>query len=79
MPLAVPVQQEITRETLTSLFLKNCASYLLSGECWIVRIRKRSPEWQWLKDKEGKSPQDRTKEGLKTRVRTSGKTNSTPG
>ena len=25
--------------------------------------RERSPKWQWRKDKEGKSPQNRTKEG----------------
>ena len=27
----------------------------LKGECQIVRIGKRSPKWQWLKEKEGKS------------------------
>ena len=25
-------------------------------KCQVVRIGKRSPEWWWLKDKEGKSP-----------------------
>ena len=28
-----------------------------------VRIGNRSPKWRWLKDKEGKSPQHRTREG----------------
>ena len=45
----------------------------------VVRIGKRSPEWQRLKDKEGESHDSGTKEGLRTRVRTSGKTNSPPG
>ena len=33
----------------------------------------------WLKDKEGKAYENRTKEGLRKRVRTSGETNSPPG
>ena len=49
------------------------------GQCQVVRIGNRSPEWPWLKDKEVKSLENRTKEGLKTGVRTSGRTNSTPG
>ena len=53
MPLAAPVQQEVARETSTPLVSKNWASHLLRG---VVRIGKRSPEWWWLKDKEGKSP-----------------------
>ena len=52
MPLTIPVQQEVARETLTPLFPKNWASHLLSGEM-SDRKGKRSPEWQWLKDKEG--------------------------
>ena len=47
--------------------------------CWVVRIGNRSPEWPWRKDKEGKSPESRTKEGPRTRVSTSGRINSTPG
>ena len=43
------------------------------------RIGKRSPKWRWLKDKEGKARGNRTKEGPRTRVRTSGKANNTPG
>ena len=43
------------------------------------RIGERSPKWRWLKDKEGKARGNRTKEGLRTGVRTSGKTNNTPG
>ena len=42
------------------------------------RIGERSPKWRWLKDKEGKARGNRTKEGLRTGVRTSGKTNNTP-
>ena len=78
MPLAVPVQQEVVRETSTPLFPKNWASHLLRGECQVVRIGKRSPKWWWLKDLEGKARESRTKEGPRTGVRTSGKTN-TPG
>ena len=33
----------------------------------------------WLKDKEGKAHKNRTKEGPRTGVRTSGRTDSTPG
>ena len=33
----------------------------LSYYCQVVRIGKRSPEWWWLKDKEGKSPQKQNK------------------
>ena len=29
--------------------------------CQVVRIGNRSPEWWWLKDKEGKSPQKQNK------------------
>ena len=61
MPLTIPVQQEVARETSMSLFPKNWASYLLKGECQVVRIGKRSLEWWWLKDKEGKSPQKQNK------------------
>ena len=83
IPLAIPIQQEVARKTLTPLFPKNWASHLLRGECQVVRIGNRSPKWRWLKDKEGKSlgkqNKGRSKGGLRTRVRTSGRTNSTPG
>ena len=79
MPLTVPVQQEVARETLTPLFPKNWASHLLWGEGEVVRIGKKSPKWRWLKDLEGKARENRTKEGPRTGVRTSGKTNNTPG
>ena len=42
-------------------------------------MRKRSPKWPWLKDKEGKAHTNRTKVGPRTGVRTSGKTKNTPG
>ena len=35
-------------------FLGSHRGYLLFGDL-LVRIGKRSPKWQWLKDKEGKS------------------------
>ena len=73
------VHQEVARETSMPLFLKNQASHLLRGECQVVRIGKRSPKWQWLKTKKGKACENRIKEGLRTRVRTSGKINSPPG
>ena len=65
IPLAIPVQQEVPRETSMALFPKNWASHLLSGECQVVRIGKRSPKWGWLKDKEGESPQKWNKERSK--------------
>ena len=78
MPLSIPGQQEVARKTSTPLFPKNWASHLLRGECSVVRIGKRSPKWWWLKDKEGKSPRkqnrQRSKQGPRTRVRTSGRT-----
>ena len=61
MPLAIPVQQEVSRKTSTPLFPKNWASHLLRGECQVVRIGKWNPEWWWLKDKEGKSLQKQNK------------------
>ena len=51
---------------------------ILCSLCYVVRIGKRNPECRWLKDK-GKACENRTKEGLRTGVRTSGRTNSTPG
>ena len=57
MPLTIPVQQEVAREISMPLFPNNWASHLLRRGCKVVRIGKMSPEWQWLKDKEGKSPQ----------------------
>ena len=47
--------------------------------CQVGRIGKRSPKWRWLKDKEGKTREYRTKEGPRTGVRTSGEKNNTPG
>ena len=44
MPLAFPAQQEAVRETSTPLLSKNWASYLLRGECWVVRIGKKEPK-----------------------------------
>ena len=79
MPLAIPIQQEVARETSMPPFPKNWASHLLRGECQIVRIGKRSPEWQWLKTRKGKGHENRIKEGPRTGVRTSCRTNSTPG
>ena len=48
------------------------------GECQVVRIEKRNPEWWQLKDK-GKACEYRTKEGPRTGVRPSGKVNVPPG
>ena len=79
MPLALPAQQEIARETSMALRLKNQASHLLRGEYQVVKIGKRSPKWWWLKDKEGKAHENRAKEGPRTTVRTSGEANSSPG
>ena len=54
MPPAIPVQQEVARETSMPLFPKNWGSHLLRGEYYVVRIGKRSPKWWWLKDKREK-------------------------
>ena len=43
-----------------------------------IGIGKSSPEWWWLKDT-GKVDKNRTKESPRTRMRISGRTNSTPG
>ena len=61
MPLVIPVQQKAARKTLMTLFPKNGASHLLRGEFQVVRTGKRSLEWWWLKDKEGKSWQKQNK------------------
>ena len=62
------------------IYLYVCVSFTFKqGDCQVVRIGNRSPEWWWLKDKEGKSPQKQNKGLPRTRVRTSGTTNSTPG
>ena len=65
MPLAVLVQQEVARETSVPLFLENWASHLLRGECEVLRIGKRSPNWSQLKDKEEKSLCKQNKERSK--------------
>ena len=45
--------------------------------CQAVRIGKRSPKWQWLKDKErGKPMKKEQRKILRTGVRTSGETNT---
>ena len=51
----MPLHQDVARETLTPLFPKNWASHLVRGECEVVRIGNRNPEWWWLKGKERKS------------------------
>ena len=46
----------------------------LYGEfCQVVRIGKRSPKWQWLKDRTGKACESRAEEGPRTGVRASGR------
>ena len=52
-----PVQQEVARETSMPLLPKNCASHLLRGECWIVRIGKSVQNSGGSKTKKGKTPQ----------------------
>ena len=39
-PVTVPVQQEVAIKTLTPLFPKNWAFYLLRGECQVVRKKE---------------------------------------
>ena len=55
------------------------ASHPLSGECQVSRIGKRSQTGGGQKTKKGKVHKNRTKEGPRTGVRTSGKTSSPPG
>ena len=74
IPLAAPVQQEVARKTATPLFPKNWASHLLRGECQVGRTGKRSPKWWWPQKRQGKARKNQTKEGPRTRVRTSGRT-----
>ena len=79
MPLAIPVLQEVARETLKPLFPKNWAFHLLRGECYVGRTGKRNLKWLWLQTRKGKARENETKEGTRTGVRTSGKRNNTPG
>ena len=79
IPLAAPVQQEVPRKTSTPLFPKNWASHLLRGECSVGRTGERSPKWRWPQTRKGKARENETKEGPRTGVRTSDKTNNTPG
>ena len=46
--------------------------------CQVGKTGKRSPKWRRLQTRKGKARGNETK-GLRTRVRTSGKTNNTPG
>ena len=69
-----PVQLEVARE-----ISKNWASHLLRGECSVGRTGERSPKWRWPQTRKGKAHENETKEGPRTGVRTSGKTNTTPG
>ena len=50
-------------------------------ETWALlgRTGKRSPKWWWPQTRKGKAHENETKEGPRTGVRTSGKTNNTPG
>ena len=55
----------------------------IEGGMLVVRIGKRRPKWQWLKDKEGKQTNKQkhkkgTKENSQTEVRNSGETNTPP-
>ena len=45
----------------------------------VGRIGKRSPKWRWPQTRKRKARENGTKEGPRTRVRTSGKTKNTPG
>ena len=79
MPLAIPAQQEAVRETSTPLLPKNWASYLLMEECWVVRIGKKESKIVVAKrQRKEKAHKNRTKEGPRTRVKTSGEANSSP-
>ena len=44
-----------------------------------MAVAKRPGREKWLEDLEGKARENRTKEGPRTGVRTSGETNNTPG
>ena len=50
-------------------------------ETWALlgRTGKRSPKWWWPQTRKGIARENETKEGPRTGVRTSGKTNNTPG
>ena len=56
----------------------HCFPIYLPWSCSAVRIGKRSPLGSGLKTRKGKARENRTQEGPRTRVRTSGRTN-TPG
>ena len=77
--LEISFQMQNYYSEITFTIFKYTVKYFLLNMCQVVRIGKRNPEWLWLKDKEGENPQKQKKEGPRTRVRTTGKTNSPPG
>ena len=54
------------------------SGFVVVSFCEVGRIGEKGPKWRWLKDLEGKARENRTKEGPRTGVRTSGKTNNAP-
>ena len=78
MPLVIPAQQEVARETSTPLFPRNWASHLLRGGMLGSQNGKKRPKWQWPEDKERKKLVKMEKKEICRRVRTSGETNTSP-
>ena len=54
-------------------------SGIQAGNGYAGRTGERSPKWWWPQTRKGKARENETKEGPRTGVRTSGKTNNTPG
>ena len=68
MPLAVPGQQEVARETSTPLLPKNWASHLLSrGTLGSQNRKKESKIAVARRQRRGKARESRTKEGPRTK------------
>ena len=79
MPLAIPAQQEVARDTSTALLPKKWTSQFLRGECYVVIIRKKEYKMVVAKrQRKGKGLENGTKEKPWTRVKTSGETYTPP-
>ena len=80
MPLTIPVQQEVTTNTLTHLFPKELGLPSLEGEMLGSQNWKKESDIVVAKrQRKEKAHENRTKEGTRTRVGISGETSSLPG
>ena len=80
MPLPIPAQQEVSQKGFYAPVPKELGlPSLEGGNIRQLEQEKGVQNGGGQKTKKGKTCENRTKEGPRTGVRTSGKTNSTPG